>query len=199
MNRFALLVVVFIPFAMTQRMSSQSSVPASQAWGPSVDGLRIGISEISQTVTNDEPQFTVALQNTSNTDFVVNLGFMLANGKAMFPDAVCLTLTDPNGNTRDLYFFDGRYPAVAGRLDDFTVALRSGATYVFPISLEHNYWAPATREYGVKLVPGRYRISARFEGRTATHINLDTHGIALMNFWKGTLQSDTLEFEVSRR
>jgi hypothetical protein len=45
----------------------------------------------------------------------------------------------------------------------------------------------------------RYRISARFEGHRATSLNLDTPGIALVNFWKGTVQSEVLEFEVSER
>jgi hypothetical protein len=135
----------------------------------------------------------VALQNIGNTDFVVNLGFMLANGKVMFPEAVRLSLTDPAGDTRELQFFDRRYPAIAGRLDDFTVALRAGAAYEFPVSLDQ-YVSPL-----VKLGPGRHRIQARFQGRAATIVNLDMPGIALTNFWKGTAESNTVEFEVSAR
>jgi len=133
----------------------------------------------------------VALQNTSNADFVVNLGSMLANGKVMWPQAVRLVLTDATGHTRELHFFDRRYPVIAGRIDDFIVALRAGATYSFPVSLDQ-YLSPA-----MKLGPGRYRIAARFEGHGAMSLNLDTPGIGLMNFWKGTVQSDTLEFEVA--
>jgi hypothetical protein len=122
---------------------------------------------------------------------------MLANGKVMFPDAVRLVLTDLiTGNMRELQFFDRRIQCIGGRLDDFIVALRSGATYAFPISLDQNYMR---YELGVKLVPGRFGILARFDGRGATNINLDTQGVALMNFWKGTVQSDTLEFEVSQQ
>jgi hypothetical protein len=191
MNRFVL--VVAMTFAMAQGMSSQSLPPPSQAWGPSADGLRIGISAISTTVPSVGPQFMVALQNIGNTDFVVNLGFMLANAKVMFPEAVRLSLTDPAGDTRELQFFDRRYPAIAGRLDDFTVALRAGAAYEFPVSLDQ-YVSPL-----VKLGPGRHRIQARFQGRAATIVNLDMPGIALMNFWKGTAESNTVEFEVSAR
>jgi hypothetical protein len=129
---------------MAQGMSSQSLPPPSQAWGPSADGLRIGISAISTTVPSLGPQFMVALQNISDTDFVVNLGFMLANGKVMFPEAVRLSLTDPAGDTRELQFFDRRYPAIAGRLDDFTVALRAGAAYEFPVSLDQ-YVSPLVK------------------------------------------------------
>ena len=117
---------------------------------------------------------------------------MLANGKVMFPEAIRLFLADPAGNPRELHFFDRRYPAIVGRVDDFTVALRAGAAYEFPVSLDQ-YESPS-----VKLGPGRYRIQARFDGRGAIHLNGDTPGIALMNFWKGTAQSNTLEFELSR-
>jgi hypothetical protein len=83
-------------------------------------------------------------------------------------------------------------------LDDFTVALRAGAAYEFPVSLDQ-YWSESTKEFGMKLGAGRYRIQARFQGRGASYLNGDTPGIGLMNFWKGTAQSNTLEFEVSPR
>jgi hypothetical protein len=195
MNRFVLVVAITV--TMAQRVSPQSSLPATRAWGPSIDGLRIAISTTS-TVPSTHPEFLISIQNISKADFVVNLGFMLANGKVMFPEAVRLSLTDPAGDTRELRFFDRRYPAIAGRLDDFTVALRAGAAYEFPVSLDQ-YWSESTKEFGMKLGAGRYRIHARFEGHGASYVNLDTPGIALMNFWKGTAESNTLEFEVSPR
>ena len=60
----------------------------------------------------------VVVPNTGSRDFVVNVGEMVANGKVMFPSAVRLTITDAAGNSRELKFFDRRYPAVAGRIDD---------------------------------------------------------------------------------
>jgi hypothetical protein len=196
MYRFVVLVAITV--TMAQRVSPQSSLPATRAWGPSTDGLRIAISTASTTRSSTSPQFLISIQNISKTDFVVNLGSMLANGKVMFPEAVRLFLTDPAGNTRELHFFDRRYPIVAGRIDDFTVALRAGATYEFPVSLDQ-YSSQSTHEFGIKLGPGRYRIEARFEGRGATNLNLDTPGIGLMNFWRGTVRSNTFEFEVSPR
>ena len=190
MNRFVLFVAITVTVAL--RVSPQSLLPATRAWGPSTDGLRIAISAASR-VPSTNSEFLISIQNISNRDFVANLGFMLANGKVMFPEAVRLSLTDPAGDTRELHFFDRRYPAIAGRLDDFIVALRAGAAYEFPVSLDQ-YLSPL-----VKLSPGTYRIQARFEGRGATQINLDTPGIALMNFWKGTAESNTVEFEVSSR
>src|SRR5215831_7120706 len=129
-NRFVL--VVAITFTVVERASPQSSVPATRAWGPSTDGLRIAISATPTTPPSTSPEFLISIQNISKADFVVNLGSMLGNGKVMFPEAVRLVLTDPAGDTRELQFFDRRYPGIAGRLDDFTVALRAGAAYEFP-------------------------------------------------------------------
>jgi hypothetical protein len=142
------------------------------------------------------PSFTLAFQNTGDRDFVLNLGLMLANGKMMTPSAVRLILTDSAGNVRSLQYFDRRYGGIRGRVDDFIVALRMGATYVFRVSLG-DYWSEATKEFGIKLEPGKYRISVRFEGEGAQFPNLDMQGVGLLNFWKGTAQSSTLEFEVS--
>jgi len=41
-------------------------------------------------------------------------------------------------------------------------------------------------------------IPARFDGREATRNNGDMAGVALLNFWKGTIESDVLEFDVLR-
>ena len=124
------------------------------------------------------------------------LGIYARQRQGDVPEAVRLSLTHRGGDIRDLRFFDRRYPAIVGRLDDFTVALRAGAAYEFPVSLDQ-YWSES--EFGMKLGAGHYRIQARFDGRGATQVNLDTPGIALMNFWKGTAQSNTVEFEVSPR
>ena len=77
------------------------------------------------------------------------------------------------------------------------VALQAGATYTLPASLD-KYCNGATPGLGVKLLPGQYQISARFDGQGATTHNLDMQGVALLNFWKGTIQSDLLEFDVLR-
>jgi hypothetical protein len=153
------------------------------------------MSAISRTQPSRGAQFAIILHNAGDADLVINLGHMLANGKVMVPSAVRLHIIDPGGNARELLFFDRRYPGVAGRIDDFTVALRRGAMYVLPISLD-DYWSPATQESELTLAVGRHRVSAQLEGKGATALNSDMQGIALMNFWKGNVESDLLEFEV---
>jgi hypothetical protein len=192
----ALSFVFAIP---SSHSSAQSIINTAQAWGATSNGLRMAISPVTPgAVPPQRAEFYVAFQNVGDKDIILNLGSMLANGKVHFPEAVHLILTDAQGKTRELQFSDKRYPGVLGRVDDFIVALRSGATYILRLSLEQ-YWCPSTKEFDLRLIEGRYRIAARFEGKGANSVNLDMQGIALMNFWKGTLQSDWLDFEVSEQ
>ena len=180
--------------AGSQAPGQRQSLPTD--WGSANTGLRMAISSATTaTETSVGPQFDIVIENVGDSDVVVNLGFMLSNGKVMFPEAIRLVLTDPRGTTRELQYFDRRYPGIAGRVDDFIVPLRAGSLYRIGVSLDH-YWSSPTKEFGLKLARGRYRIDARFEGQGAQHENLDTPGIGLLNYWKGTLRSNSLAFEV---
>lgn len=153
---------------------------------------------LSETDPGLSPQFEVSLQNIGKDDFVLNVGYMLANGRVMFPAAVRLELSDFAGHIRELEYFDRRYPGIAGRVDDFTVALRAGSTYALRLSL-HNYWSPGTKDDAIELPPGRHRMRARFEGKGVTITNLDMQGVGLLNLWKGVVQSGIVEFEIRER
>ena len=59
-----------------------------------------------------------------------------------------------------------------------------------------HYWSPATKEFALKLTTGRYQVVARFQGEGARTNNSDMPGVALLNFWKGVVQSNPLEFVV---
>lgn len=190
MNRVLLLCVVVLVGGVKAVASRQTSMPA--AWGNAEQGLRLGLATASES---ERPEFLVAIENTTNKDVVINLGLMLANGKVMFPRAVHLILSDAHGTTRTLEYFDKRYPSIGGRVDDFIVALRAGSTYVMRLSL-NQYFSASTKEFDLRLPPGPYRIEARFEGDGAKAINLDTPGIALLNFWKGSLRSNSVAFQV---
>jgi hypothetical protein len=192
MKRLALSAVLLITFGAAGA-SSQSPPEAPAAWGRSVEGLRIGILG-PRTVTSARTEFIIGLQNTGSSDFIVSLGHMLGNGKVMSPTALRFTLTDTAGkNPRELHFM---VFGISGRMDDFIVALRRGAMYTMPTSLQE-YGSETTKEFRMTLMPGRYRILARFEGKGATYVNLDMPGVALLNFWKGTVQSSAFEFEVT--
>ena len=190
MNRVLLLCVLGLVAGVNPVASRQTSLPA--AWGDTDKGLRLGLVTTSES---ERPEFRVAIENTTDKDVVINLGFMLANGKVMFPHAVHLILSDAHGTTRTLEYFDRRYPGVAGRVDDFLVALRAGSAYEMRLSL-NQYCSAATNEFDLRLPPGPYRIEARFEGDGAKATNEDTPGIALLNFWTGSLRSNSVTFQV---
>ena len=159
--------------------------------------LRMSISAPHQKVDGNFI-FRIGLENTGENDVVLNLGTMLANGKVHLPDAIRLVLTDAGGESSELHFSDRRYPFVGGRVDDYVVSLRAGSSYSIKVSLDE-YWSPATKEHRLNLPPGEYRIRAEFTGSGARHINLDTQGMKLMNFWRGTLRSDETGFVVRKR
>ena len=190
--------------AFVAAISTISAIPLGQApfvlgqaWGQTNAGLRIGIATISPGASPPgDVHFEVAFENTGATDFVLNLGHMLANGKVMFPSSIRLVLTDSSGRVRELEYFDRKYPGVAGRVDDFTVALRAGSLYTIRTTMDH-YWSPPTKEFALKLTTGRYQVMARFQGDGARTTNSDMRGVALLNFWKGMVQSNPLEFVVS--
>ena len=190
----ALLVAAMVA-GLGGSLSSQIGRGTATVGGPPLEAaLRIALA--IEPTTMKVGRLTVSLQNLGASDFVVNLGSMLANGRVMFPDAVHLIDVDPVGKSRDLQFFDRRYPGVAGRVDDFVVALRSGATYTFTVLLDQ-YWSPDTKEIPLKWAAGTHRLSARFDGRRASAINGDMRGIALMNFWKGSVTSPAVEYVVT--
>jgi hypothetical protein len=179
-----------------QAVGPPQSAPLIAAdWGGTNAGLRMAIAPLKSAAEPSQQEFYVALENVGDSDVVVNMGSMLATGKVMFPEAVGLVLADSQGATRELQYFDRQYAVAGGRVDDFIVALRAGSLYTIRVSLDR-YRSPATKEYGLKLGPGRYRIEARFEGHGARFLNSDTPGIALLNFWKGMLRSNSLSFEI---
>jgi hypothetical protein len=191
----AIVALVIFGDIVTAGLSAQSLTPDPQAWGSDVSGLRIGIAAVRPTSAEAGSLFEVSLHNAGSEDFVVNRGYMLANGKTMLPYAVRLILSDSTGSTRELEYGDQRHPLIVGRVDDYIVALRAGSKYMLRLSLDR-YWSPARKEDELKLRRGRYRISAQFEGKGAITRNSDMLGVSLLKFWKGTVQSGATEFEV---
>jgi hypothetical protein len=181
---------------------SPSRTPVS--WGAASNGLRMGVTAFdgSRPASPASPEgpttsamFEVSFRNDGTDDFVLNLGYMLANGKVMFPNAVRLILTGSSASTCELRYFDRRYGVIAGRVDDFTVPLQRGATYTLQLPADR-LWCSETMQLPMQLKAGTYRVTARFEGRGAMAVNLDMQGVALLNFWTGTTESGAASFEV---
>jgi hypothetical protein len=170
--------------------SSRTLQEGSVRWGVPVDGLQMSISAVGSN-NLDNPKFEVVMRNAGERDVTLNLGYMLGNGKVQLPQNISLNVSDALGRTRKLEFFDRRYPAVAGRLDDYIVPLRAGSSYTLMLSL-NQFWSPGTNEFELKLFPGKNHITAQFEGGGAKTSNLDVPGLKLINFWLGNLQSNVL-------
>ena len=164
----------------TNSAMTQYSV-ADRQWGNATNGLQMGLS-VSTTSNRNDPEFEVAFRNLGEQDVCLNLGSMLDNGRVLLPDKIHLNLLDGSGRNRDLQFSDRRYPAVAGRLDDYVVPLRAGSTYSLGLRLDQ-FWSPSTKEFDLKLTPGRSVVSAQFQENRAETRNL-------IFVWKGKLQSD---------
>ena len=150
------------------------------------------------SLTPEQPGlFRVDLENTGDKDLMLNLGMMLANGKVMMPEDVHLILVDARGESKELLFTDRRHHVVAGRVDDFVVPLRAGSAYSLRLSL-NDYWCPQTKEFEIALQPGEYRIHAVLNATGARHVNLDTEGMKLMNYWTGSLCSAPVVVKVRK-
>ncbi len=172
--------------------SSGESIQGWQ-WGSSVDGLQLSLTT-ADSGNRDAPELQVAFRNVGDHDVTLNLGSMLANGKVQLPDNINLSFTDPEGRTRTLKFGDKRHSFVAGRVDDYVVPLRVRSIYTLRLTLDQ-FWCRETREFEVKLLPGRNQLTAQFEGSGAKFVNIDMPAIKLMNFWLGKVQSNTLAVE----
>ncbi|MGO8838785.1 MAG: hypothetical protein ACLQAH_11105 [Limisphaerales bacterium] len=157
----------------------------SRQWGLTTNGLQMSLS-VWAAGNREDPEFEIAFRNMGEQDVSLNLGRMLANGKVQLPDKIHLSLMDGSGRKQELHFSD---PPVAGRVDAYVVPLRAGSSYTLELRLDQ-FWSPGTKEFRLKLEPGRYEVSAQFQGDGPEAVNPDMAGVELMNFWKGNLQSN---------
>jgi hypothetical protein len=170
--------------------------PNTLTSGEIVDGLQISISvDLDKSEPSKTPKFIVELRNAGENDLILNLGMMVANGEKQHPDAVVLTLTSIPGKSRQLHLRGPWF--IASRVDPLIVPLPVGSTFSIPVDL-NDYWPIAPTEPDYKLEPGNYRLEAQFTGRGVSQheANLDVKGIALMPYWKGTVTSNQLSFQV---
>jgi hypothetical protein len=187
-----IVTCLFLNLLLSSASSRVQSIGNPQ-WGAPVDGLEMSLSA-NDSHNLDFPEFQVALRNAGKQDVTLNLGFVLANGKVQLPQNISLNVTDAGGQMLKLRFFDRKYPGAFGRVDDYVVPLRAGSSYTLKLNLDQ-FWSPATKQFELKFFPGRYQITAQFEGGRAKTSNSDVPGIKLMNFWLGTLQSNIIVVE----
>jgi len=139
-------------------------------------------------------ELQVAFRNVGRKDVVLNLGSMLANGQVQLPHRIGINFTDGRGKTRLFEFADKKHSFVAGRVDDFIVALRVGSMYTLTLTPDQ-FWCQETQEFEIPLTTGKNSLTGQFEGKGAQSVNLDSPGVALLNFWLGKVESNTLVIE----
>lgn len=218
-----IIILMAISTCLLSSSSSSSTLKIDNStgdrrWGTTVTGLQMSISGPASK-DSGVPEFQLALRDVGQQDLALNLGIMLGNGNLKFPNKITLNLTDAEGATRKLRLSKPAY--VAGRVDDYIVLLQpskryssqvrsreegrtvtfsddsiatlvSGSIYSFNLSL-NDFWSPDTKEFQVKLSPGKYQITAQLETDGPT--KLWSSHVPLMNFWKGNLQSNAFEFD----
>lgn len=182
-----------LPFVFAFSLTALNSTVAQETPNGS---LQLTIVAVHSTSTR--PLFRVDLNNQGDHPIVLNLGFMMANGKKQYPDAIRLSLKDSSGKTLPLELIG---PAInAGRTDPLIVPLPEEATFALPIDLR-NYYSPKAHIWKLNLSPGRYTLNAEYKGEAVSQEqepNFDMNGIALMPYWTGTVHSNTLSFTLSK-
>src|SRR5262245_41251064 len=118
MVRFSIVPVLAVSAVCASVLSEQPRTETS--WGRATGGLKLGIAASADDKTTGS-SLDISFKNVGPNDLVLNLGHMLANGKAMLPDAVRVMLTRPPGPACELTYLDQRYAVIGGRLDDFIV------------------------------------------------------------------------------
>ena len=194
MNAFT-CCLTWIALAVSLDPSIQAPTDPVSRPGAAVNDLQLTIApSTARSAQAPHIDFDIALRNTGDSELELNLGTIV--GRVVQPDAIRLILTEPGGEIHELQYFS-RAAGVAGRIDDYIVALRAGSVYTVRISLA-DYCRSATGDTNAKLPNGHYKIAAQLAGRLATHHNFDTRPAVLRNLWSGVAYSNIAEFDLSR-
>jgi hypothetical protein len=141
------------------------------------------------------PKFRVTLRNNSENDLCLNIGFLLANGKMQFPQAISLSVVDATGKTLPLGSLKPGY--IAGRVDPYILPLPAGGLFSFSVELK-DYVAGLPKDNGNNghLRPGAYSFVARFasQGVKDEGVSGDAR---LMPLWAGAVTSNQLKIVLS--
>ena len=154
--------------------------------------------ELSLIQEASPAHFRAELRNEGVQAVVLNLGFMLGNGREQYAYRIRLLLTGAHGEQLHLEML--MPPTINGRVDTMVVPLPPGATFTLPIDLR-NYIAPQEKVWDLALPAGRYMLTAEYKGEGVSEapVNLDMQGIALMPFWIGDLTSPELAFTLTEK
>jgi len=158
--------------------------------GPPSNGLCLRLElPVSKDPKKPPEHFSIVVENVSNRDLNVRLGYSLNNGRSHHPDSLELIARAGGEAPRRLIYFDGR-GGIGGRVDPFVVPLPAGASYTLRCPVKNFVDPGSLRPIDVKARD--YRIAASLTGKPVTEkdVNLDTLGQTMIPCWQGTIHSN---------
>jgi hypothetical protein len=192
-RKLGLAVAMILLFGAEEQVLAQSAGESSEAWGTPTNGAQMSVSRLT-VESNGQVSFRISIRNCGKVDLLLNLGSKYGN--YLVPSRIHLILTDSKNTSKELDYFERRFSGVGGQIEEFIVSLPVGAIYSLRQSL-NDYYCAKTGEFGLKLSPGRYRLSGNFEGQggigTIRDVPCDVH----WGFWKGKVVSNTGEIVVA--
>jgi hypothetical protein len=158
--------------------------------GPPVNGLCLRLEVPPSKDPKKPPQhFSIVVENVSNRDLNVRLGYSLNNGRSHHPDSLELIVRAGGEAPRRLIYFDGR-GGIGGRVDSFIVPLPAGASYTLRCHFK-NFVDPGSLR-PMDVMPRDYSIAASLTGKPVTEndVNLDTLRQTMIPCWQATIHSN---------
>src|SRR6516165_1218576 len=141
--------------------------------GPPGNGLCLRLEVLASKDPKKPPeQISIVVENVSDRDLNVRLGYSLNNGRSHHPDSLGLIARASGEAPRRLIYFDGR-GGIGGRVDPFVVPLPAGASYTLRYPFKNFVDPESLRPINVKARD--YRIAASLTGKPVTEndVNLD--------------------------
>ena len=166
--------------------------------GPPVGGLCLRLEVPASKDPKKPPDhFSIVVENVSDRDLNVRLGYSVNNCRSHHPDSLELIARADGEAARRLIYFDGR-GAIGGRVDPFVVPLPAGASYTLRCPFKNFVDPSSLRPIDVKARD--YRIAASLAGKPVTRndVNLDTLGQTMIPCWQGTIHSNEVRTLPSR-
>ena len=176
-----------------------ASQPDSQAWGTAVNGLQIALRlDETNSPQCDLPRFILTFRNVGKESVRFYLGDYNGTPANAHPHTVVLFLTDAQNRSRRLELH--MTAELAGTLPVPEIELlQPGSTDSIRLDLT-KYDEPGRIPW--KSEPGAYSLTAQFEGKDAPAAPPEDGPLPpfeSLPFWKGTIISNEVRFNITSR